>query len=162
MNWDMLSAIGEILGSAAIFITLIYLAVQTRQNTASIQASTRQAIVENDQEFLFRVMDDPHLPELRYKPNLTDSEKIRLSVYLIALFRNREHLWRQHEEGALDDATWVSYRNSIAAFASPRVRTWLSNDTIARMFEPEFIRLARSIIDSAPDSDRPIWLSVFD
>ena len=162
MNWNMVSAIGEILGSAAIFVTLIYLAVQTRQNTASIQASTRQAIVENDQQFLFRVMDDPQLPELRYKPGLSDAEKIRLSVYLIALFRNREHLWRQYQEGALDEATWKSYRNSISAFASPRVREWLNNDTIARMFEPEFIALAREIISKVPDTGRPIWLSVFD
>lgn len=42
MNWDMLSAIGEILGSVAVFVTLVYLTIQTRQSTAAIRANTRQ------------------------------------------------------------------------------------------------------------------------
>lgn len=162
MNWDMLSAIGEIFGAAAVFVTLIYLTVQTKQNTASIQASTRQAIAENDQQFLLLIVKNPQLTELRYKPELNDDEKIQLSMYLVAFFRMRENLWRQYHEGVLDEATWMSYRNAIPAFASPRVRHWLNNDTIARMFDSEFISLARELIAGAPDSERPIWLSAFD
>jgi len=162
MNWEMLSAIGEIMGAGAVFVTLIYLTVQIRQNTASIQAGVRQAIAENDQQFLFRVMDNPDLSLLRYKADLSDEEKIRLSVYLIAIFRMRENLWRQYREGVLDEATWISYRSSIAAFASERVKVWINNETVARQFDPEFISLAREIIENAPHSDRPIWLSVYD
>ena len=162
MNWEMVSAIGQIIGAGAVFVTLVYLAVQIRQNTASIQASARQAIAENDQQFLFRVMDNPELSLLRYKAELTDAEKIRLSMYLVAIFRMRENLWRQYREGVLDEATWKSYSSSIAAFASPRVRNWLDNETIAQQFDPEFVSVAREIIAKTPNSDRPIWLSVFD
>lgn len=35
MNWEAISAVGEILGASAVLITLIYLAVQIRQNTAA-------------------------------------------------------------------------------------------------------------------------------
>ena len=46
MNWDALSAISEIVGAGAVLVTLIYLTVQMRQNTASVQAATRQAILQ--------------------------------------------------------------------------------------------------------------------
>ena len=33
MNWDAIGAVGEIFGAIAVFVSLIYLAVQTRNNT---------------------------------------------------------------------------------------------------------------------------------
>ena len=68
MNWEALSAIGEIVGAGAVLITLIYLAVQMRQNTASVQASIRQAILQEDQALVYRMFDDPGVILLRYKP----------------------------------------------------------------------------------------------
>jgi hypothetical protein len=58
MNWDAIGAISEVVGSAAVVFTLIYLAVQIRQNTKSVQSAalegavntpiaTRQAIYES-------------------------------------------------------------------------------------------------------------------
>ena len=162
MNWEMWSAIGEILGSVAVFVTLVYLALQTRQNTAAIQASTRQALVGLDQAFLFRVMDDPELTKLRFKTDLTENEKIRLSMYLASFFRMREHLYRQYQEGMLDEATWAAYRNSIVAFASPNVRAWVNNDAICEMFDPDFMTMVREMVDKAPVSDRTLWSAVYD
>ena len=42
MNWDAISAIGEIVGSSAVVITLAYLAVQTRQNSHHTKALLQQ------------------------------------------------------------------------------------------------------------------------
>jgi hypothetical protein len=35
LNWDAIGAIGEVLGAVAVVVTLIYLAVQLRQNTVA-------------------------------------------------------------------------------------------------------------------------------
>ena len=42
MNWEAIGAIGEIIGATAVVVTLIYLAVQLRQNTAGIRANAYQ------------------------------------------------------------------------------------------------------------------------
>ena len=42
MNWEAISAIGEILGAAGVIITLAYLAAQIRQNTKVSRGATRQ------------------------------------------------------------------------------------------------------------------------
>lgn len=42
MNWEAISAIGEIVGSIAVVVTLAYLAVQTRQNSHHTKALLQQ------------------------------------------------------------------------------------------------------------------------
>jgi hypothetical protein len=45
MNWDAIGAIGEIIGAMAVFLTLVYLALQIRQNTKAVQAAAVDASV---------------------------------------------------------------------------------------------------------------------
>ena len=75
MNWTMIAVIAEILSSAAVLVTLIYLAVQTRQNADAIQANTRQAILDADQQLIMAVMASPELDAIFFKPDLTDDEE---------------------------------------------------------------------------------------
>ena len=43
MNWDAIGAIGQILGALAVFITLVYLAIQIRQVRRQMRLSANQA-----------------------------------------------------------------------------------------------------------------------
>ncbi len=45
MNWEAAGAIGEIIGALAVFLTLIYLALQIRQNTKAVQAAAVDASI---------------------------------------------------------------------------------------------------------------------
>jgi hypothetical protein len=164
MNWTMLSAIGDILSSAAILVTLIYLAIQTRQSANATQANTRQAILTGDQQLLTLIVNNPDLYLARYKPNLTDDEKIRLGAYLVTFVRMRESNWLQYQNGVLDEATWGSYRNSIVPFLDgPRSRSWWQKYVRdQKAFHPEFISLVDALLANAPAQDQKFWLSAFD
>jgi hypothetical protein len=39
VNWEAAGAIGDIVGAAGVIVTLVYLAVQIRQNTRSLRAT---------------------------------------------------------------------------------------------------------------------------
>ena len=39
MNWEAIGAVGETVGALAVLVTLVYLAVQIRQNTKAVQAT---------------------------------------------------------------------------------------------------------------------------
>ena len=43
MNWDAIGAVGQVLGSVAVFITLAYLAVQTTHGKRDLQRSVNQS-----------------------------------------------------------------------------------------------------------------------
>ncbi|MFT4563071.1 MAG: hypothetical protein ACI9BW_002824 [Gammaproteobacteria bacterium] len=38
MNWEAAGALGDIIGAVVVFLTLIYLVKQIRQNTKAVQA----------------------------------------------------------------------------------------------------------------------------
>ena len=45
MNWEAIGAIGEVLGAAAVVVTLGYLAVQIRQNSQAVKNSAAQSLL---------------------------------------------------------------------------------------------------------------------
>ena len=55
MNWDAIAAIGQMLGSVAIFVTLAYLAMQVKHARGELRRSIRQGRGEAQRElYLFR------------------------------------------------------------------------------------------------------------
>lgn len=164
MNWEMLSAIAEILGSAAVLVTLAYLTIQSRQNTASIQANTRQAILDADQYFLIKIIESPEIFTSRFKSELTEEEKVRLGAYLIMFVRIRENNWLQYQNGVLDEVTWESYRKSIAQVLSDvKSRNWWQNYAIGRQsFDQEFISIVNELLAETPVQDRSALSQAFD
>ena len=52
--------------------------------------------------FISRGMDDPELAMLRFKPDLTDEEKIRVNTYLLTFFEYGKHLLetRHRQDGS--------------------------------------------------------------
>ena len=44
MNWDAIAAVGQMLGSVAVFVTPGYLALQIRQNARNQQATNRRKL----------------------------------------------------------------------------------------------------------------------
>ena len=125
MPIEQLANIAEVFGIILVAVTFIFLALQMRQNTAAIQANGRQATLNEDSQFLYRVAENPVLELNMYKPELTDAEKVQLHFFVSAFFRVRELNWFQYQSGVLDEATWESYRKAIGAYLrTPRWRNW--------------------------------------
>ena len=137
------SAISEIISSVAIVVTLVYLTVETRQNTNALLAMTRQATMEADVAWIGTQIDDPELFGLADKPDLSPTEWARVQAYLVQFLRIREFAWFQYRNGTLDELTWESYlRPSLLVFASERARTYLFSGTYRG--DPEFIEYLRN------------------
>ena len=47
MNWDAISAIGEIVGAVAVIATLLYLAKEIQQNSVSVAISVCETRLRN-------------------------------------------------------------------------------------------------------------------
>jgi len=164
MNWTALSITVEFLGVIAVFVTLVYLAMQTRQNGAAIVANTRQAILASDQEFLEAIRDDPELELIRFKSELTDHEKIRLYFLYLTFARMRESNWFQYKNGVLDPPTWESYRNSIVAmYSTPNgMKWWDYYMSRPGLWSPAFVSMADELLKEAPEVAESRSLSIFD
>jgi hypothetical protein len=164
MNWTKVSAIAEILSSVAVLATLVYLAIQTQQNTTAIQADVRQGLVASTQAILLYASSNPEIDEFYYKPELTDGEKRRLSTFLLTLATNFETYWLQYQNGSLDERTWRAQLGAIVGtFSAPRTRTWWKNAVAQGTagLDPEFVAEIDKRLEATPILDYQLHLDAF-
>ena len=96
LNWDALGAIGEVIGAVAVLATLIYLAVQTRQNTRAVQHAASRGVMEDANAWRFRVVENPEISEflragLRDPDSLSANDKYRFRMLLDSLVFHWQH-----------------------------------------------------------------------
>jgi len=151
INWSKWSAMAEIISSIAILVTLIYLSIQTQQNTAAIQANTRQTMITTDLEMLTAGMDHSSaLVNMRKGEELSDEEKNRIVTWLIMLVRTREYQWFQYKNGLLDKQTWEAYLSGMGSNLSfPRTRWWW-NHVAYDFFDHEFVDEVNKYLTDKP------------
>lgn len=117
MNWDAIAAVGEVIGAAAVVISIIYLAVQVRQNTKSAKLSVEQNIASSMTSFLF---DQAHtdIPDIYVRgsenfANLTEEEAAKFGFFVLGMFRVYQQAHDQRLEGNLSDRSWESIENAF-------------------------------------------------
>ena len=114
MSLEQVTNVAEILGNFVVVVTLIYLAIQVRQGSAILRSDSRQSQVSTDQNGVYLFVQYPELASYFSQAETPSFEqKAKLSFWIIAQMRAREHEWLQYKSGALDEETWLSYRNVI-------------------------------------------------
>ena len=118
MNWDAISAVGEIIGAVAVVISLVYLAVQIRQNSKIVAANTFQSISATASDLAMRLAESPELSELMLAgfgdpKTLTPKQSMQMQLFLRASFRNYENYYYQHRLGYLNEDLWSGYEYQI-------------------------------------------------
>jgi len=157
MNWTKISAIAEITSSAAILVTLIYLTIQTQQNTEAIQANGRQASSEMIQQLLHSQMENPAPWTRLHETEYTDEEKVYFNAWLVAFFELRQTDWFNYQNGTLDEAAWIATAESVEqVLSTPNFRAWWESFA-AEVFHPEFrAQIDEILIDSPTRSENNI------
>ena len=130
MTLPELAAIGEIVSSVAVIISLVYLAIQIRQNTEAERTSTYQSIVSDFGALNNNMASTPELSDM-FVRGLEDfnqfnpSERARISQAFFQCFRYFENMFYQHHRGYLDEEIWVGWKRLILTYYSrPGFQTW--------------------------------------
>ena len=140
MNTSKLADIAEITSSIAILVTLVFLVVQMQQNTAAIQAQTRDAIFLGTQDRISQYMANPDIALNEYKSELTDEEKIRFYWSQTMFYRARENDWFQYQSGVLNEDAWASYSVPLQLnLSSPNARKWWAY--ARRQYDPSLLNM---------------------
>jgi len=130
MNWEAIGAIGEIAGAVLVGITLIYLAVQLRQNTAALTSSTFLAISSlmssNMEVFASHVELGPLLVKSQDGlDRLSQDERARFGFLMMMAYRRVETVVVQRHLGFIDPALTAGFeRSALSGFASLGTRQW--------------------------------------
>ena len=113
MNWDAIGAIGELVGSCAVIISLVYLAIQIRQSSESTKALIRQEISDSIlNNITGAVQGNENLQKVMHKVlkghDLDEEEQFRWTVYLYNLLRVHDTAFKQFRSGFLpEEREWL-------------------------------------------------------
>jgi hypothetical protein len=93
MNWDAMSAVGEVMGAPAVLITLIYLAIQIKQNTAAVATSICERVMSGLDDVDINVASNPALASLLDRacnnPGLLKAEEVIQFNFLLRCYANQ-------------------------------------------------------------------------
>ncbi len=155
MNWEAVGAVGEILGAAAVVITLVYLVAQLRLNTTAIKAQTRSSLTDQMLAIVTVHSTNPRLVDAELKTMsgapIDATEQRLMYMYRFAWFRQWENQFYQFRHRMLDESEFSSARNSwVQVLDRPDWREeWHG---IKSQFSPEFVVEIDSILNETAGS----------
>jgi len=145
MNWDAVSAIGEIVGAIAVVVTLVYLTIQVRLGTAATQAATVQAAATLDQDFLLALGSDPVMAQIwvRYlsAPHSLSVEQAQQGHFLMgSLLRRLENIQIQKQLDTLSKVGWQSRQSMFNVIANSQGYSAFLDSPTAAFMNADFVK----------------------
>jgi hypothetical protein len=129
MTLSDLASIGSLVSGMAVLVSLIYMNLQTRQNTKHTMALIQQGRTEGITDWLNALASDPSLLECYLRgtaadPSMNDLEAARYVVLSTARFYSYEDQFYQHQEGLLGEARFAGLLEAAkGSLRSPGSRT---------------------------------------
>ena len=150
MTLEDIANIGELIGGVGVLVSLIYLAIQVRQNTLAQRAESRLAATRSWTEWYILGAQDPEIVRIMNEgflnpSELTSTDRARFLWIFGTIASKMEEMYSQHKVGLIDDSLWNKYRGTLAAYLeNPVAKEWW--DSGAAPFSDDF----RLSIESTP------------
>src|SRR5437016_13773775 len=130
MNWEAVGAISQIVGAVLVGITLIYLAVQLRQNTSALKSSAFLAISTLMGSTMEVWATHSDLAPLLIKAQsgldeLSPDERARFGFLMMMAFRRVETVVVRRRLGFIENESTEGFeRSALSALHAKGVRQW--------------------------------------
>ena len=152
-------AVGEIVGAIGVIASLLYLALQIRQNSRTSKAEAVQAIQQAMVDLSMALASDPSWSKILESSRhsfreLSPEERTRLGFFWIALMRTTETLYHHYLNGNADPSIWEAHARGVAVNLRSRgFREWWQ--TVPYPFTSEFSLFVNDTMRSVQESKSP-------
>lgn len=146
MKWDAIATIAELVGAIGVIASLVYLAVQIRDNTRSSRIQQRQESTRQFVDFMDILLLNPELAALHDKgrdhPEKLDSaELVRFRRLILRGFWYFSAQFHQFTLGALGEDEWAESAKIIRSYLTHvGVRDWWLNGDGRSYVSPSFAK----------------------
>ena len=154
MNWEAISAVGQLVGALAVLITLIYLTIQIRQNTATVATATYESAMTGFNDINVVVASSPTLAAILDRgcssPDSLKAEEVVQFNFLLRCYANQWwKLFKLYERGSLQAKEWgIFAREAGQFFDQPGCRTFREHNVL---FSDLYIELEKHKGDQISD-----------
>jgi hypothetical protein len=143
----------NIIGTLAVVLTVVYLAVQVRASTKATYSQTYQTAVAALGDMAAIVGESKEKSRM-YADGMADPDKLDPDEYLqfaylgISLFRKYENAYFQYKSGMIDDEFWDGHRDNLLwFFHRPGTQRWWKERRLG------FSKSFRDYLESTSQSD---------
>jgi len=120
MNWEAIGAVSELVGAIAVLVSLLYLASQIRQGTATTRVQTVQHLLSSDTASADSMIAGP-LPEILAKlamgERLTAGELSAYTLYMRGRVTEAWQVFYQRQNGMIEEHVAAALLGRFEYFA---------------------------------------------
>ena len=143
MNWEAIGVVAEVVAATGVIITLVYVAIQIKQNTASTRTLTQQQLFDSVMEVNCRIADSPDIAKLMVKANidyttLESEEQIRLNYLFINWFTLWHSAFVDQKARLLDKRSWSIWNKGLITVLSRHVAVRHVWSEFGHVYDDEF------------------------
>jgi len=118
MSLNDLANIGQVIGAIAVVVSLIYVALQIRQNTAAIRSATAQSVHEHFANWYQQFATDESLSEVAVKGlkdygALSETQKARFVSIFMAFLSYGQNAFLKWRQGLLSQSLWIGWEQVL-------------------------------------------------
>ena len=153
-NLESLASLGEIVGAIAVVVSLLYLAVQVRQNTRAQRLENASRILDRTASMQGALSRDPAMSVLFSKgvsdpSKLTTQERIQFTWAMYEFFGALEFMFLAANENSIPEEIWQRWSSAAAWWLTfPGVQAWWNARPIP--FADSFSSYIESLLDDNP------------
>ena len=157
MSLEQLAALGELVGGLGVIATLLFLALEVRNNSRILRANAKTAGMESFANYNEMIATDPFIAPLIQAvlrgegAQLDDVEMFRFTTAVRALIQRMEAQYFQYVEGLVDEEYWTQRRVWLKGFLdNPALSEWWAREAKSSQVTEQFVRH----INSTPAAPR--------
>jgi hypothetical protein len=123
MNWEAFGAIGEVVGAAAVVVSLIYVSIQLRSGARALQTTTRDSVFKSLQEWNLVCMAEPRVGWIfqngaRDFEGLDDEDRARYLHVMFSFYKLFENIYLHYLDGVVPLEIWEPNLQMLTAYAT--------------------------------------------
>lgn len=157
MSWSAIGAIADLVAALGVIGSLIYVAIQVRQNTKSVNRASAQAMLMSRAETNRFLAGDPALSDLFWRggetPEALSEEEWRRYFWICsAALRPVEMAFLDHKDDHMRASLWEAQDNALKFwFSKPGYGRWL--DEYGHTLHPDFKAHLDAIVEESTFSN---------
>ncbi|MGD8810077.1 MAG: hypothetical protein PVG24_10755 [Gammaproteobacteria bacterium] len=167
MNWEAIGTLAEVVGAVAVVVSLVYLAVQIRQNTRQVEEQGRaqrfsalSVLFDNWRHFRGYVISDPRVAGIWRRGNedpgrLDADDRIVFDLLMVDLMWGFAANWMVGVDEGLGSYLRDDIADNLLIYASPGFRAWWKTSPHRDEYPRDFAVFVDQLLNCSSPSDAP-------
>ncbi len=119
MNWDVVGVISEVVGAIAVVATLLFLAIEVRNNKKATESASIDSLAEGFNTINSHIIDQPGVAEIYFRgvadPNSLDEiQKVRFMALMQSYVNHFATVKKYHDAGLLSAEEWAAHSSGTS------------------------------------------------